>query len=107
MLTRRLLFVPAVALSGLALFAAAPATRSGSAAATYSIDPTHSSVVFKIKHLNTAPFYGTFDKITGTVNFDDASPESSSVTAEIPVESVHTHADKRDAHLKSKDFFNA
>ena len=73
----------------------------------YAIDPVHSSVVFKIKHLNVSPFQGTFEKMTGRVVFDEANPSACSVTAEIPVENVHTHDGKRDAHLKSKDFFNA
>jgi polyisoprenoid-binding protein YceI len=77
------------------------------AADTYEIDPIHSSVVFKIRHLNVADFYGRFNEIKGSVSFDKDSPEKSSVTAEVPVESVDTHNDKRNQHLKSPDFFNA
>jgi polyisoprenoid-binding protein YceI len=107
MIARRFV-VPALALASAALLSLTPAAHSGSpAAGAYKIDPTHSSVVFRIKHMNTAPFYGTFEKVTGTINFDESNPGSSSINAEIPVDSVHTHADKRDAHLKSKDFFNA
>lgn len=77
------------------------------AAETFEIDPIHSSVVFKVRHLNVADFYGRFNEIKGTVSFDKDSPEKSSVIAEVPVESIDTHNDKRDQHLKSPDFFNA
>jgi polyisoprenoid-binding protein YceI len=77
------------------------------AADTFEIDPVHSSVLFKVRHLNVADFYGRFNEIKGTVSFDKDSPEKSSVTAEVPIESVDTHNDKRNQHLKSPDFFNA
>jgi len=77
------------------------------AAETYEIDAVHSSVVFKIRHLNVADFYGRFNEVTGTVSFDKENPEKSSVIADVKVESVDTHNDKRNQHLKSPDFFNA
>jgi len=77
------------------------------AADTFEIDPVHSSILFKIRHLNVADFYGRFNEIKGTISFDKESAEKSSVTAEVPVESVDTHNDKRNQHLKSPDFFNA
>jgi polyisoprenoid-binding protein YceI len=76
-------------------------------AETYEIDSVHSSVVFKARHLNVADFYGRFNEIKGNVSFDKDNPEKSSVTAEVAVESVDTHNDKRNQHLKSPDFFNA
>jgi polyisoprenoid-binding protein YceI len=77
------------------------------AAETFEIDPIHSSVLFKIRHLNVADFHGRFNEIKGNVSFDKDSPEKSAVTAEVAVESVDTHNDKRNQHLKSPDFFNA
>ena len=76
-------------------------------AETYSIDPVHSSAIFRIKHLNTSYFYGRFDDVRGTISFDEASPTSSSVEVQIKADSVDTHDGKRDSHLKSPDFFNA
>lgn len=76
------------------------------AADTFEIDPVHSSVLFKIRHMNLADFYGRFNEIKGTVSFDRENPGKSSVTAEVPVERVDTHNDKRNQHLKSPDFFN-
>jgi polyisoprenoid-binding protein YceI len=64
-------------------------------------------VVFRIKHLNTAYFYGHFNEMTGTVNFEDAKPEASSMDLSIKIDSVDTHNPNRNNHLKSASFFNA
>jgi len=90
----------ALALSG----AAAPVTI---AAETFSIDPAHSVVMFKINHLGVATFYGRFNGLTGEYTFDAASPAGSSFAVSIDAESVDTNNDKRDQHLKSPDFFNS
>jgi polyisoprenoid-binding protein YceI len=74
---------------------------------TYKVDPTHSSVIFSIKHMGVSDFYGAFKQISGTVAFDPADASKSSVELTIPVESVDTRNEKRDQHLKSPDFFNA
>lgn len=74
---------------------------------TFQIDPVHSSVLFKIKHLGVADFYGRFNEISGTVNFDPHDATKDSITAEVKVASVDTHEEKRNQHLKSPDFFNA
>lgn len=75
-------------------------------AAHYAIDLAHSSVAFKIRHLVTQ-VRGRFDDFTGTIDFDPAHPEKSSVRAEIKVASIDTRNAKRDAHLRSPDFFDA
>jgi polyisoprenoid-binding protein YceI len=80
---------------------------SAHAADTFKIDPVHSSVIFSAMHLGVANFYGRFNDVSGTVVFDKADPSKSSVDLTIPVESVDTHNEKRDQHLKSPDFFNA
>jgi polyisoprenoid-binding protein YceI len=77
------------------------------AADTFKIDPVHSSVVFSVTHLGVSNFYGRFNDVSGTVVLDKADPSKSSVELTIPVESVDTHYEKRDQHLKGPDFFNA
>ena len=74
---------------------------------TYKIDGIHSSLIFSAKHFGVTDFYGRFNEITGTVTFDAADPSKSSVDITVPVESIDTHNDKRNGHLKSPDFFNA
>jgi polyisoprenoid-binding protein YceI len=77
------------------------------AADTFKIDPVHSSVVFSVMHLGVTNFYGRFNDVSGTIVFDKADPSKSSVEVSVPVESVDTHYEKRNQHLKSPDFFNA
>jgi polyisoprenoid-binding protein YceI len=76
------------------------------AADTFKIDPVESSVVFSVTY-GVSNFYGRFNDVSGTVVLDKADPSKSSVELTIPVESVDTHNEKRDQHLKSPDFFNA
>jgi polyisoprenoid-binding protein YceI len=80
----------------------APAAAEGS----WSVDPVHSSMVFRIKHMNTGYFYGTFNDITGTINFDEAKPEASSIEITVKTDSIETHNQKRNSDVKGKDMFN-
>lgn len=108
-------FVPVAGLTALvalaALGGAAPAPAPTAApsrnADTYTIDSVHSTVLFRCKHLNTAYSYGRFDEVSGTIDFDDANPASSSLTVTVSTKSVSTANAKRDGHLRSADFFSA
>ena len=73
----------------------------------WNIDPVHSVVEFKVKHMMISNVKGSFSKVTGTLKFDEAKPENSSVEATIDVASLETRDAQRDAHLKSADFFDA
>ena len=85
---------------------ATTALQSASAAVeTYTIDPVHSSVAFSIRHF-VSKVPGSFTKFSGTITVDRANLEKSSVEATIDVASVSTANEKRDAHLKSPDFFD-
>jgi polyisoprenoid-binding protein YceI len=95
------------AISSLAVLIAAALLAAPVAAATYQIDTTHSSVVFKVKHLGTANFYGRFNGVTGTLDFDPANPTAAKVNVEIPTQNVDTGNTQRDDHLRSPDFFDA
>lgn len=96
---------------GAAVLAAAdrPAAPAPTAAAspvaegTYSFDPSHSFVVFRIKHLGTSNTYGTFNEPTGTF-VAGATP---SIEISVPLEKLTTGNEKRDQHLRSPDFFSA
>ena len=74
---------------------------------TYSVDPVHSTVIFRIKHLGVSYFYGRFNSPTGTFAFDPENPAGSSFDITVRTERVDTHSPRRDGHLKSADFFNA
>jgi polyisoprenoid-binding protein YceI len=77
------------------------------AADTYKIDSEHSAVIFRVTHFNVGNAYGRFNDPTGTVVYDKADPSKTQFTFEVKTENVDTDNEKRDAHLKSPDFFDA
>src|SRR5689334_20909194 len=83
--------------------AATPATG----VSTWTIDPTHSLVEFAVKHLMIATVKGRFGDVKGTVQYNEADPKQSRVEIEIPIGTINTHNEQRDAHLRSPDFFDA
>jgi polyisoprenoid-binding protein YceI len=74
---------------------------------TYTIDAAHSSAGFKVRHMMISNVHGEFSRLSGTVHFNPADPAASSVEVTIPVASLTTRDEQRDAHLKSADFFDA
>ena len=94
-------------LSAAALLSGAGALRSEAPAGTWNVDPVHSSMIFRVKHMNTSYFYGNFNEVTGSITMDDAKPEASSMDLSVKIESLETHNSKRNGHLKSPDFFDA
>lgn len=76
------------------------------AAQTYQIDPVHTSLVFRVKHMNTAYVYGMFRDVKGSVIVNEANPAQSSISIEVDANSVYTANEQRDNHLRSPDFFN-
>ncbi len=89
-------------LAGVALFAAAASAQTS----TWKIDPVHSGVEFKIRHLGVSNVRGTFSKPKGTVTLDEKDVTHSSVEATIDTATVNTNEEARDKHLKSPDFFD-
>lgn len=76
-------------------------------AGTYKIDPSHSNVGFKVKHLMISNVTGKFDKFAGTFEYDEKTKTVKSLNGTIEVGSINTENAKRDGHLKSADFFDA
>jgi polyisoprenoid-binding protein YceI len=74
-------------------------------AETYTIDRTHSSVQFRIRHL-VGRTTGEFGDFAGTIVYDPAQPEASRVEATLQAASINTANAQRDTHLKSPDFLN-
>jgi polyisoprenoid-binding protein YceI len=73
---------------------------------TWSIDPTHSSAEFAVKHLMVATVKGRFREIGGKLHIDEEQPQNSWVEARIAAASIETGLAERDAHLRSDDFLN-
>ncbi len=76
-------------------------------AATYALDPAHTVIGFKVKHLMIANVKGVFEKFKGTVVIDDKDITRSTVNVSIDIASINTNIAKRDEHLRSGDFFDA
>ena len=94
---RRLLAAFAVACLGLGV----PAAH----AATYTIDPDHSTVGFRIRHL-LSYVYGTFDQFEGVIEYEPGKPETWKAEATIQAARVNTRVEQRDKHLRTKEFFD-
>lgn len=77
-----------------------------SAAATFNVDPVHSSLFFKIEHMGVANFYGRFNSVSGEYTLDEGDPTKSQFNFTVKADSVDTANSRRDGHLKSADFFN-
>lgn len=74
-------------------------------AANYSIDPDHSTVSFKIRHL-FSKVQGQFNRFEGSFAYDPEKPETWKAEAVIQAASINTNVEKRDDHLRSADFFD-
>ncbi len=75
-------------------------------ATTWNIDPDHSSVSFKVKHLMVSNVKGTFEIQTGVVEINDKDITKSKVEVTIDTNSVSTNVQKRDDHLRNADFLD-
>jgi len=73
---------------------------------TWAIDPTHSELNFRIRHL-LGRVNGTFSRWSGVIVLDTTNWANSSVSVEIQTASIDTREPKRDQHLRSADFFAA
>ena len=76
------------------------------ALAQWSIDTAHSSANFSVKHMMVSNVRGRFPKVTGDAKYDGKKLDSIQVNAVIETSSVDTDNEKRDEHLRGKDFFN-
>ena len=71
------------------------------------IDPTHSEIHFKIKHLMITNVTGSFNIFQASVQTEDEDFMRAKVSFEADIDSVSTGNEQRDGHLKSADFFDA
>ncbi|GBF39262.1 YceI family protein [Leptospira johnsonii] len=75
-------------------------------AGNYKLDNAHTGVGFKIKHLAISNVSGSFKDFSGKFAYDEATSTLSDLDVTIKAASIHTNDEKRDGHLKGKDFFN-
>lgn len=74
---------------------------------TWALDPAHSEIQFKIKHLMISTVSGQFNEFKATVETEGDDFTKSKIHFEAPVSSISTNNEQRDAHLRTGDFFDA
>jgi polyisoprenoid-binding protein YceI len=74
---------------------------------TYTIDPSHASAQFSVRHMMISNVKGEFSVVSGAFVHDANNLAASRIDAVIDVNSINTREPNRDAHLKSPDFFDA
>ncbi len=84
-------------------FAAGEALAAG---ATYKVDPAHSSIGFKVRHMGISNVKGQFTKFEGTGSFDEKNGKVANIKFTIDPASVDTREADRDKHLRTSDFFD-
>lgn len=72
----------------------------------WTVDPSHTSVTFTVRHMMITNVRGEFGTVSGEAVYDPSRPEASKVSATVDVASINTREEKRDAHLRSGDFFD-
>ncbi len=77
------------------------------ATTNWVIDPMHSEIHFKVRHLVISTVTGTFKKFSGTAVTEGEGFENAAIEFTLDVDSIDTNQEQRDGHLKSADFFDA
>lgn len=80
---------------------------AGVSAGTWVLDPAHTGIHFKVRHLMVSWVRGDFERFSGTIVYDEQEVTNSSAAITIEAASINTRIDKRDKHLKSPDFLDA
>ena len=82
-------------------------TVSAAAQDAWQLDPPHSSAQFSVRHLGVSTVRGAFTKVSGSVVYDPANLNKSSIQAAIEAASVDTRVEMRDNDLRSPRFLDA
>jgi polyisoprenoid-binding protein YceI len=83
------------------------ATPAPLPAGRFTLDPAHTQVGFSVRHMMISNVRGQFAKVSGEASYDPARPEQTRLSVTVDVGSIDTREEKRDAHLRSADFFDA
>ena len=72
----------------------------------WNLDPSHSEITFKVRHMMISNVKGSFNTFTAEMEAEDETFKNAKVKATIQTDSIVTNSADRDKHLKSEDFFN-
>ncbi len=84
-----------------------PSTKTTTTMTKWTIDPAHSEIQFKVKHLMITTVTGSFQKFDADIDADGDDLNKAKVRFTADIASVTTGNEQRDGHLKSADFFDA
>ena len=79
---------------------------SANAAETYTLDPSHTNIDWRVTHMGYSHPSGKITDASGTIILDEANPANSKVSVDISPANFLSGVPKLDEHMKSKDFFN-
>lgn len=82
-------------------------TATAQKTTTWAIDPMHSEILFKVRHLMITNVKGEFRNFTASIISEGDDFSKAKVHANIETASIFTNSPDRDTHLKSADFFDA
>lgn len=81
-------------------------TRTAQSVQEFDVDASHSTVEFKVRHLGFSKVTGRFNSYDAKFELDPEDLSSLRIDAKVDAASIHTGDEKRDAHLRSADFFD-
>jgi polyisoprenoid-binding protein YceI len=81
-------------------------TGQRSQVSRWQLDPAHTQVEFRARHMMITRVRGRFADMSGTITVDEENPENSSVEVLVDARSLDTRVKDRDTHLRSEDFLN-
>lgn len=90
----------------MSLETASQSKPSTSGLVEWTVDQSHTSVTFGVRHMMVSTVRGAFHKVSGSVGFDPKNPEKSWANLEVEIASIDTRDQKRDEHLRSPDFLD-
>ena len=73
---------------------------------SWTIDPAHTDIAFKAKHMMITTVRGTFGRVEGSLELDEAEPAAPRGEVRVAADSLSTGFEARDQHLRSADFFD-
>ena len=73
----------------------------------WALDPSHSEIQFKVKHMMISSITGEFTKFDATMETENNDFSSIKANFSADIDSINTKNEQRDGHLKSPDFFDA
>ncbi|MFF0095777.1 YceI family protein [Streptomyces canus] len=71
----------------------------------YTIDASHSTIGFTVRHAMVTNVKGKFNEFSGSLHLDGGAPSASTASIDVKMDSIDTGSEDRDGHLKSADFF--